>query len=103
VLEAIAGVEQRLGTQLATHAVAQARKGDHLWYVSDMRKLLAHIPRLHAALRSAGDPRRAVRRGGALGLSRQARASVSRPQRLFRQAEQHEGHAKQRHDRHTSG
>ena len=44
VLEAIAKIEQRLGRTLKTRVVAEARKGDHLWYVSDMRKLLAHYP-----------------------------------------------------------
>ncbi|HYC53955.1 MAG TPA: NAD-dependent epimerase/dehydratase family protein [Candidatus Binatia bacterium] len=44
VREAIAAVEDIIGTAMKTHDVLAARKGDHVWYVSDTRKFRAHYP-----------------------------------------------------------
>src|SRR6185436_2285029 len=44
VLEAIAHMERILGRPMRTCDVPEPRRGDHAFYVTDMRKLLAHYP-----------------------------------------------------------
>ncbi|MFN8546108.1 MAG: NAD-dependent epimerase/dehydratase family protein [Candidatus Binatia bacterium] len=44
VLECIAKVEAMLGRRLATRYVEEARKGDHICYISDLGKFRAHYP-----------------------------------------------------------
>jgi CDP-paratose 2-epimerase len=44
VLEAIARFEELLGTQLATEYVEDARRGDHICYISDLRRLRSDYP-----------------------------------------------------------
>jgi CDP-paratose 2-epimerase len=44
MIEAIGKVEQLAGKTLRTEYVEQARVGDHICYISDMRKFKAHYP-----------------------------------------------------------
>jgi len=44
VLEAIARIEQLTGRKLDWHYVDEARKGDHICYISNLRKFQAHYP-----------------------------------------------------------
>jgi CDP-paratose 2-epimerase len=44
ILEAAAIVEELSGARLKTEYVDQARGGDHICYISDLRKLRAHYP-----------------------------------------------------------
>jgi CDP-paratose 2-epimerase len=44
MLEAIARIEQLSGRKLDWHYVEQARKGDHICYISNLRKFQAHYP-----------------------------------------------------------
>jgi CDP-paratose 2-epimerase len=44
VLEAIARFEDLLGTQLHTEYVADARRGDHICYISDLRRFRSDYP-----------------------------------------------------------
>ncbi len=44
VLEAIALVEQLAGLRMKTRHVPEPRKGDHVWYITDMRRLRDHYP-----------------------------------------------------------
>jgi len=45
MLEAIAQIEAMTGKKLKWKYVEQARKGDHICYISDLRKLQAHYPK----------------------------------------------------------
>src|SRR5712691_10264663 len=44
VLEAIARFEELFGRRLATEYVEEARRGDHICYISDLRRLCADYP-----------------------------------------------------------
>ena len=44
VLEAIARFEELLGTQMSTEYVEEARRGDHICYISDLGRLRADYP-----------------------------------------------------------
>ena len=44
VLECIAMIQQRLGREMKTVYVEEPRVGDHICYISDLRKLKAHYP-----------------------------------------------------------
>jgi CDP-paratose 2-epimerase len=44
MLEAIARIEQLTGRKLDWHYVEEARKGDHICYISNLRKFQAHYP-----------------------------------------------------------
>jgi CDP-paratose 2-epimerase len=44
VLESIAAVEAITGTKIRRSFVEQNRRGDHICYISDLRKLTAHYP-----------------------------------------------------------
>jgi CDP-paratose 2-epimerase len=44
VLECIAKIEALTGRKMKTRYVDEARKGDHICYVSDLRKLRTHFP-----------------------------------------------------------
>jgi CDP-paratose 2-epimerase len=44
ILEAIAMIEQMIGQKIHWVYKDQARKGDHICYISDLRKLRAHFP-----------------------------------------------------------
>jgi CDP-paratose 2-epimerase len=44
VLECIAKIEALLGRKMKTTYVEQARKGDHICYISDLAKLRSHYP-----------------------------------------------------------
>ena len=44
ILEAIEGVEQMTGKKLAWTYVEQARKGDHICYISNLKKFQSHYP-----------------------------------------------------------
>ena len=45
MLEAIARIEQLTGRKLDWHYVQQARKGDHICYISNLRKFQTHYPK----------------------------------------------------------
>jgi CDP-paratose 2-epimerase len=45
VLEAIARIEQLTGCKLDWHYVEEARKGDHICYISNLRKFQTHYPK----------------------------------------------------------
>lgn len=45
MLEAIARTEQLTGRKLDWHYVEEARKGDHICYISNLRKFQAHYPK----------------------------------------------------------
>jgi len=45
MLEAIARIEQLTGRKLDWHYVEQARKGDHICYISNLRKFQTHYPK----------------------------------------------------------
>jgi CDP-paratose 2-epimerase len=45
MLEAVARIEQLTGRKLDWHYVEEARKGDHICYISNLRKFQAHYPR----------------------------------------------------------
>src|ERR1700730_18567349 len=45
MLEAIARIEQLTGRKLDWHYVEEARKGDHICYISNLRKFQAHYPK----------------------------------------------------------
>src|SRR6202521_476248 len=45
MLEAIARIEQLTGRQLDWHYVEEARKGDHICYISNLRKFQTHYPK----------------------------------------------------------
>jgi CDP-paratose 2-epimerase len=44
MLEAIAKVEEMTGKKLNWKYVEEARKGDHICYISDLRKFQSHYP-----------------------------------------------------------
>jgi len=44
MLEAIAKIEQKIGRKLNWRYVEEARKGDHICYISDLRKFKSHYP-----------------------------------------------------------
>ena len=44
MLEAIARIEAMTGKKLKWKYVDEARKGDHICYISDLRKLQSHYP-----------------------------------------------------------
>jgi CDP-paratose 2-epimerase len=44
MLEAIARIEQLTGRKLDWHYVEEARKGDHICYISNLRKFQTHYP-----------------------------------------------------------
>ena len=44
VLEAVAICEQLTGREMRVAHNEQARQGDHIWYISDMRKFRNHYP-----------------------------------------------------------
>lgn len=44
ILEAIAGFEERMGTKLDVDYVDEPRRGDHICYISDLRRLRADYP-----------------------------------------------------------
>jgi CDP-paratose 2-epimerase len=44
VLEAITLVERLTGQRMNTRQVPEPRKGDHVWYISDTRRLRDHYP-----------------------------------------------------------
>lgn len=44
VLEAIALIEELTGTPVRWSYSDKARRGDHIWYISDVRKFQAHYP-----------------------------------------------------------
>jgi CDP-paratose 2-epimerase len=44
LLECVAKVEALLGRKMTTRYVEQARKGDHICYISDLTKLQSHYP-----------------------------------------------------------
>jgi CDP-paratose 2-epimerase len=44
VLEAIEHVRQITGQDLAYHYLDEPRKGDHIWYISSLRKFQSHYP-----------------------------------------------------------
>jgi len=44
LMECLAKLEQLTGTRVPTHYVDDARKGDHICYISDLAKLKAHYP-----------------------------------------------------------
>src|SRR5262249_56848064 len=46
LMECVAKVEALTGKKLQTQYVDQARKGDHICYISDLSKLRNHYPRL---------------------------------------------------------
>jgi CDP-paratose 2-epimerase len=45
ILEALEKVEQLTGKKVRREFLQEARKGDHICYISDVRKLRAHFPR----------------------------------------------------------
>jgi CDP-paratose 2-epimerase len=45
MLEAIARIEQLTGRKLDWHYVEEARKGDHICYISNLRKFQTHYPK----------------------------------------------------------
>lgn len=45
VLEALAFAEEATGRKAQTEYVDEPRRGDHIWYVSDMAKFRGHYPR----------------------------------------------------------
>src|SRR5216683_2436018 len=45
MLEAIAKIEQLAGRKLDWHYVEEARKGDHICYISNLRKFQTHYPK----------------------------------------------------------
>lgn len=47
VLECISMIEERLGRKVRWRYVDQARKGDHICYVSDLSKIRSHFPGWH--------------------------------------------------------
>jgi CDP-paratose 2-epimerase len=47
MIEAIALCERIAGRKLKLEYVDEARSGDHIWYVSDVRKFAAHYPNWH--------------------------------------------------------
>lgn len=51
VLEAIAAFEERLGKKLATELVEEPRIGDHICYISDLRRIQADYPQWQIARR----------------------------------------------------
>ena len=44
MLEAIARIEDMTGKKFSWKYVEEARKGDHICYISDLRKLESHYP-----------------------------------------------------------
>jgi CDP-paratose 2-epimerase len=44
LLECVAKIESLVGTKMKTQYVDQARKGDHICYISDLRKFKSHFP-----------------------------------------------------------
>ena len=44
LMECVAKIEALLGTKMQTQYVEQARKGDHICYISDLTKLTTHYP-----------------------------------------------------------
>jgi CDP-paratose 2-epimerase len=44
LLECISKIEALLGCKIKTTYVDQPRKGDHICYISDLRKLKSHYP-----------------------------------------------------------
>ena len=44
MLEAIAKIADMTGKKLAWNYVEEARKGDHICYISDLRKFQSHYP-----------------------------------------------------------
>ncbi len=44
ILEAIARIEQMTGKKLVWKYVEEARKGDHICYISDLKKIQSHYP-----------------------------------------------------------
>ena len=44
LLECVAKIESLLNCKIKTQYVEQARKGDHICYISDLRKLKSHFP-----------------------------------------------------------
>jgi CDP-paratose 2-epimerase len=44
MLEAIARIEELTGRKLDWHYVEEARKGDHICYISNLRKFQTHYP-----------------------------------------------------------
>jgi CDP-paratose 2-epimerase len=44
ILEAIQASEETVGQPLTWHYTEQNRKGDHIWYVSDLRRFRSHYP-----------------------------------------------------------
>jgi CDP-paratose 2-epimerase len=45
LVEAIARIEQLTGRKLDWHYVEEARKGDHICYISNLRKFQTHYPK----------------------------------------------------------
>jgi CDP-paratose 2-epimerase len=45
MLEAIARIEPLTGRKLDWHYVEEARKGDHICYISNLRKFQTHYPK----------------------------------------------------------
>jgi len=45
IMEAIEQIEQRTGSKLHSQYVEEARKGDHICYISDLNKFKSHYPR----------------------------------------------------------
>jgi len=45
MLEAIARIEELTGRKLDWHYVEEARKGDHICYISNLRKFQTHYPK----------------------------------------------------------
>jgi CDP-paratose 2-epimerase len=43
-MECVTKIEALLGRKIQTQYVEQARKGDHICYISDLSKLQAHYP-----------------------------------------------------------
>ena len=61
MLEAIALCQKIAGRKLKYEYVEQARSGDHIWYVSDVRKFAAHYPTWSLSLRPRSHPGRYLR------------------------------------------
>ena len=67
MLEAIDLCEEISGRKLSWEYVPENRIGDHIWWISDLRKFRGALPGLAVALRSARNPRADSRRPGSLG------------------------------------
>ena len=79
ILEAAALVEELGGGRLKTEYVDETRRGDHICYITDLRKLKAHYPRLGRRDPAPGDRRRQIIESGRRAGRRSRRLRRPKP------------------------